>query len=83
LRFEELIADPIGSAIGAAQSLLPDTVPRQEAKPPSFQDLHSVDPVFFRKGRVGAYRDEMSLELQEQFWAQPANAAAMRMLNYR
>jgi hypothetical protein len=35
----------------------------------------------FRRGHVGAYLDEMSPELQELFWAQPENAAAMRMLN--
>jgi hypothetical protein len=83
LRFEDLVADPHGAATLAVSSLLPDLLPAAEVSIPSFDDLHSIDPDFFRRGVVRSHRDEMPDELHELFWAQPENTIAMRRLGYR
>jgi sulfotransferase family protein len=82
LRYEDLIVDPRGSVERAVSSLLPELVPSADAVIPSFSELHSVDPLFFRRGAARSYRDEMPDELHELFWAQPENATAMRLLRY-
>ncbi|HVC94100.1 MAG TPA: sulfotransferase domain-containing protein [Pirellulales bacterium] len=82
LRYEDLIVDPLGSVERAVSSFLPELVPLADASVPSFDDLHRVDPFFFRRGIAGAHHDEMSDELLELFWAQPENASAMRQLGY-
>jgi hypothetical protein len=82
LRYEDLIIDPRGSVVRAVSSLLPEMVPNVEADIPSFDDLHRVDPSFFRRGAAQSHRDEMPDELHELFWAQPKNATAMRLLRY-
>ena len=82
LKYEDLIADPRGSAQRVISSLLPELVPIADVSIPSFQELHNLDPSFFRRGTAGAYRTEMSSELHELFWAQPDNATAMRQLGY-
>jgi hypothetical protein len=63
-------------------SLLPDLVPLENARIPSFGELRRIDPEFFRRGVAGSHRDEMSDELHKLFWAQPENATAMRRLGY-
>jgi len=83
LRFEDLVADPRGAATLAVSSLLPDLLPAAEVSIPSFDDLHSIDPDFFRRGMVRSHRDEMPDELHQLFWAQPLNTIAMRRLGYR
>jgi hypothetical protein len=82
LRFEDLVADPRGAATLAVSSLMPDLVPAADVSIPSFDELHGIDPVFFRRGVARSHRDEMPDELHELFWAQPENAVAMRRLGY-
>jgi hypothetical protein len=82
LRYEDLIVDPRGSVERAVSSLLPGLVPVAGVDIPSFDELHRIDPSFFRRGAAQSHRDEMSEELHELFWAQPENAAAMRRLGY-
>jgi hypothetical protein len=82
LKYEDLVADPRGSVARAVGSLVPALAPRGDADLPSFEDLHAVDPAFFRRGAIGSHRDEMSPELEDIFWAQPENAAAMQALGY-
>jgi len=82
IRYEDLIVDPRGSVERAVSSLLPELVPSADAIIPSFSELHSVDPLFFRRGAARSHRDEMPDELHELFWAQPENATAMRLLRY-
>jgi hypothetical protein len=82
LRYEDLIADPRVSVERAVSSLAPELAPSAGAIIPSFSDLHDVDPLFFRRGVVGAHRDEMPDELHDLFWAQSENATAMRLLRY-
>jgi hypothetical protein len=82
LKYEDLIVDPRGSVERAVSSLLPEFVPSADAVIPSFSELQSVDPLFFRRGVAQSHRDEMPDELHELFWAQPENATAMRLLRY-
>jgi hypothetical protein len=82
LRFEDLLADPRGAAIRAVSPLMPDLVPVVGGSIPSFDELHRIDPDFFRRGVLRSHQDEMSDELHELFWAQPENAVAMRRLGY-
>jgi hypothetical protein len=82
LKYEDLIVDPRGSVERAVSSLVPELVPIAEARIPSFEELHSVDPSFFRRGVTQSHRDEMTEELHKLFWEQPENATAMRLLNY-
>jgi hypothetical protein len=82
LRFEDLVADPRGAATLAVSSLVPDLVPAAGVSIPSFDDLHRIDPDFFRRGVARSHRDEMADELHELFWAQQENEVAMRRLGY-
>jgi hypothetical protein len=67
LRYEDLVADPIGR-LEAALSRLGIAV-RLTGKPPvAFHELHSRWPNFFRRGRPAAWRNEMNSELCELFW---------------
>jgi len=79
VRFEELIADPIPVVERALTGL---GIARQPAAAslPSFAELHEIDPVFFRAGRVGSYRDEMPQALEDLFWSR--SAGAMRRHGY-
>jgi hypothetical protein len=82
LRFEDLVADPRGATSLAVSSLVLGLVPAAGISIPSFEELHGIDPDFFRRGVTRSHRDEMREELHELFWAQPENAAAMRRLGY-
>jgi hypothetical protein len=82
LRYEDLIADPREALERAVSALLPGLTPVPGARIPSFDELHGIDPDFFRRGLAGSHRDEMPAELHELFWAQPENADAMRRLGY-
>jgi len=82
LKYEHLIVDPVEVVKHSASSLALHLVPIADAVVPCFEDLHRVDPTFFRRGAVGSHRDEMPDELHDVFRAQPENAAAMRALGY-
>ncbi len=80
LKYEDLVADAAAAARHVVSSLMLPLLPIADAVIPTFGDLHAVDPAFFRRGAVGSHRDEMPEELHDLFWAQPENAAAMRLL---
>ena len=82
LKYEDLIGSPREAVEAAVSSLLPDLMPNADARIPSFDDLHAIDPGFFRRGEAGSHNDEMPEDLHELFWAQPENAVAMRRLGY-
>ena len=67
--YEELLEDAIG-AIGRCLEELDIPWEKVESpKMPTFEYLHSIDPVFFRKGTHEQWQTEMSVDLQEAFWA--------------
>jgi hypothetical protein len=81
LRYEALVADPVGAVTTAMAALVPEMSPGA-AEVPDFAELRTADGLFFRRGIVGSHRDEMPGELHELFWSRPGNAAAMVMLGY-
>lgn len=81
LRYDELIADPVGTVTAVMAALVPG-MPRAVGEVPDFATLRAADGAFFRRGIVGSHRDEMSDELQALFWSRPDNAAAMAKLGY-
>ncbi len=78
IRFEELIEDPIGKA-EKLRDILDMPEPRV-SNLPSFEDLQSKPmpygrradgewrQKFFRRGKVGAWKDEMPETMQQLFW---------------
>jgi hypothetical protein len=81
IRFEDLIKDPDRWMSEAFDAL---KVPRpcpNEAGVPDFESLHARWPSFFRKGRIGAWKEEMPRGLHELFWQH--HGAMMDLLNYR
>lgn len=79
LRYEALIADPVGSVTAAMARLVPGMIPGA-TEAPDFAELRVADGSFFRRGVVGSHRDEMPDDLHELYWSRPDNAAAMAML---
>jgi len=47
---------------------------------PGFEKYHKAKPTFFRRGIIGAWRDEMTPEVEEYFWK--ANGKTMEWLGY-
>lgn len=82
IKFEELVplADPLPvvhkalQAIGCASGL-----PRCTSAPPTFAKLQERSRWMFRRGEVGAWRDEMPPDLVELFWQE--NRHGMERLN--
>ncbi len=68
IRFEDPVADPGAVLQQALATLGQEAAVRGGESMPSFEDLHAVIPWFFRKGKVGAWRDEMPDELHKLFW---------------
>lgn len=81
LRYEALIADPVGVVTTAMAALVPEA-PLVAAEVPDFAELRAADGSFFRRGVVGSHRDELPDDLHELFWSRPENGAAMAMLGF-
>ena len=80
LRFEDLLRDPAAVVAGACAELeVPLGEPDGEV--PSFDYLHKRVPILFRRGVVGAWRDEMPAHLEERFWQ--IHGTQMEALGYR
>jgi hypothetical protein len=80
LRYEDLVREPLESVEGAMRRLGVEL--RATGAPlADFADLHRRWPEFFRRGTVGAWRHEMSEELQRLFWQH--HGEAMHWFGYR
>jgi SAM-dependent methyltransferase len=79
IQFEDLIANP-GKELERALVALGLPTLASRGPLPSFQELHKAVPWFFRKGKVGGWREEMPLGLQELFWQH--HREAMETLGY-
>ena len=93
IKFEDLIEDPIREVEKLRQIM--DLPPPQEDKLPNFESLKFGRPQYgggqadkfdskrnkshFRKGKIGGYQDEMSMDIQRLFWGQ--HGKAMEILN--
>lgn len=69
IRYEDLVANPAAVADQALTSLGLTLVPITDHIPP-FDELQGVDRKFFRRGVIGAWRDEFPPELLDLFWTQ-------------
>lgn len=59
-RYEDLIVDPIGVVSDAIDRMhLSHLLPLKSRALTAFDDLHLLNPAFFRRGVVGNYRNEM------------------------
>ncbi len=80
VRFEELIANP-QACIQRAFGQLEIELPAEKIAPPTnFAELQTQLPVFFRRGKVGTWHDEMPEELQKVFWQH--HGTVMEKLGY-
>ncbi len=80
VRFEDLVADPaacVGRALTAAGH---PAEPRANGAVPTFSELKSKWPKFFRKGAVARGSDEMPRPLLDLFWEK--HGPVMRTLGY-
>ncbi len=82
IRFEKLIREPELEVARVLSELNVKPQKQVNAAPPIFSELKEVDGEFFRRGKVGSYRDEMPQEIQASFWEQPHHAEAMTLLGY-
>lgn len=82
VRYEALIANPVAVAARIVGMLAPQLPLRANAEIPSFAQLQTVDPLFFRRGMVGTHRDELPGDLHALFWSRPENRDAMSLLGY-
>ncbi|MCW8130085.1 MAG: glycosyltransferase [Planctomycetota bacterium] len=67
IRFEDLIRDPTGALLPALNEL----GIRAAAAPgalPAFERLQAENPLVYRSGKVGAWRQEMPGDLKKLFW---------------
>ncbi|MCX7714032.1 MAG: sulfotransferase domain-containing protein, partial [Chthoniobacterales bacterium] len=80
IRYEELVNDPdkVVANVLKTFDLKPVTT---GGKMPDFATLHRKWPRFFRKGKPGSWREEMSDALHDLFWQH--HAAAMNALGYK
>jgi Sulfotransferase domain len=68
VRYEDLLAEPHARLVTALRAVGWNTLPIGRGHI-HFGDLHRTWPDFFRQGRVGSWRDEMSEDLHALFWA--------------
>lgn len=82
VRFEDLIAEPVRVVTEAVSRVAPHLSTRPTAAVPTFDQLHDLDPQFFRRGVSGTHRDELPAELEDLFWSYEDNREAMSRLGY-
>lgn len=79
VRFEDLIKDPTYWLHAALNDIGIPLTPSGSV-PFTFETLHERWPQFFRKGRVGSWREEMPDDIHEMFWRR--GRAAMLRFGY-
>ena len=81
--YEDLIANPEHVVEQTLHKLRLDSrLQKKYQSAPAFEDLHTVNSQFFRRGVIGSYKDEMPDELHELFWQQPEHQEAMKLPGY-
>lgn len=80
VRYEDLVADPTAEVSRVCDRLgIPLTAGRGSVTP--FAELQADNPIVYRRGVVGAWRDEMPPDLERRFWG--IHGAEMKALGYR
>jgi glycosyltransferase involved in cell wall biosynthesis len=79
VRFENLIANPIETVRSACQEV--GLALQQTDRPlPSFEELHTSSPIFYRSGKTKTWKTEMPERLHRMFWLE--HGAMMTRMNY-
>jgi hypothetical protein len=81
VRFEDLTSQPeevVANALTAV-GLVPQRSERN--KPPSFEELHQLNPFLYRKGKVGGWNEHMPEDLHSLFWEK--HGEAMQLVGYK
>jgi hypothetical protein len=81
VRFDDLISRPLDELRRAMTTIGMRAQEQKVTDLPSFGDLQKLGPHFFRKGRTGAWREEMPEDLHRLFWQR--HGETMRALGYR
>jgi hypothetical protein len=82
IKFEDLITDPFNQIESAIEALnIQNDFPQKNDNVPSFEELHSKWPQFFRKGQTGEWKQKMDRELQDIFWKH--HSKVMQQLGYK
>jgi hypothetical protein len=81
VRFDDLIKSPLDELRRAMATIGMKAPEAAAMNLPTFGDLQRLGPHFFRKGRTGAWREEMPDELHLLFWRRHGDT--MRALGYR
>jgi hypothetical protein len=79
VKFEELIVTPLPT-LERAFIELALTIPNANETPPTFAALQAKMPKFFRRGKIGSWREEMPEDLQALFWEY--HGTTMKSLGY-
>jgi hypothetical protein len=69
MRFADLVGNPVATTRRALETLGCPIGAMHPDRLPAFRDLRKIDAAFFRRGQVGAWRDEMPPALHARFWA--------------
>jgi hypothetical protein len=80
VRFEDLVASPVAAIQQALAAVDIPRRERQESGLPAFAELQRRFPRYFRRGRIGAWRDDMSEVQHARFWQR--HGGAMRRAGY-
>lgn len=80
IKFEDLIRSPLDQISSALNSLDIKYEKCDENALRSFTELHHEQPMYYRKGKIGSWRDDMIDEFHNLFWEK--NGEAMRLMNY-
>jgi len=76
VRYEDLLKDGVETLRAALGRILRHEPPVLTSEPlPPFSDFHAETPRFFRKGRAGAWREEVPEEHWKRLWAPYAAVA--------
>lgn len=75
--FESLVDEPIQVVADAIETLEIGIDLNRDAEVKSFGELRRLAPMFWRRGKVGSYKDEMPEKLQEAFQCLNGEAVAM------
>jgi hypothetical protein len=80
VRFEDLVRKPLDTIRPAMEDVgyTPSELPVPNI--PMFEELRGKLPAFFRKGRIGSWREEMREDLHELFWKR--HGAMMDAMGY-
>lgn len=80
IKFEDLIRSPLDQISSTLKAFEIKYDKCDENALQSFAQLHRLKPKQYRKGKIGAWRDDMTPEFHDLFWEK--NGTAMRLMNY-